>query len=128
MLPFLIGDLVPYDDEHWDSYLLLHDILAHCMAPCISPASISYLAVLIELHHVSFCTCYPDENITPKMHYMVHFPELIKRSIDVLLYFIILQIRPTSTLLVYAHGGKKLLCKESSKLWQLQEYLPVNGS
>ena len=78
-LPLLIGDLVPEEDDCWDTFLLLHDILAHCMAPCVSPASISYLSVLIEMHHKSFSTNYPAQQMTPKMHYMVHFPELIRR-------------------------------------------------
>lgn len=58
------------------------------MASCVSPTSISYLAILIELHHKSYHTCYPVETITPKIHYVVHFPELIRRYVHytVILY------------------------------------------
>lgn len=79
LLPLLIGDLVPDGDPHWNTYLLLHDILSHCMAPCISPATISYLTVLIELHHKTYRTTYPHQTMSPKSHYMTHFPEIIKR-------------------------------------------------
>lgn len=87
LLPLIIGDLIPDNDAHWDTFLLLHEILALCMAPCISPASISYLEVLIEMHHRSYRSCYPAETITPKMHYIVHFPELIRRYEIFILYF-----------------------------------------
>ena len=88
LLPLIVGDLIPDDDVYWDTFLILHDILALCMSPCISPASISYLEVLIEMHHRSYLSCYPAEKITPKMHYAVHFPELIRRyEIDYILTF-----------------------------------------
>lgn len=80
-LPLIIGDLVPTDDPHWECFLYLHDILAICLAPCISSATIAYLSQLISSHHVIFKECYPHATITPKLHYMVHFPEQIRRYV-----------------------------------------------
>uniref|UniRef100_A0A1X7TV16 Uncharacterized protein n=1 Tax=Amphimedon queenslandica TaxID=400682 RepID=A0A1X7TV16_AMPQE len=33
---------------------------------------------LISEHHSNFMTLYPQQSVTPKMHYMVHMPRLIK--------------------------------------------------
>lgn len=78
-LPIIIGDLIEEEDEHWENFLQLHDILMYTMAPCFSPASIAHLASLIEHYHQSFDTCYPSKRKIPKMHYMLHFPEQIRR-------------------------------------------------
>lgn len=78
-LPLLIADLITPEDGLWECFLYLHDILAICMSPCISPMTISYLSELVKIHHSLFKDYY-QVNITPKFHYMVHLPELIKRS------------------------------------------------
>lgn len=77
-LPFYIGDKVNEEDPYWECYLLLLQITKYCTARVISVSSVDYLAVLIEQHHNAFRVCYPSVNITPKLHYMVHFPRLIR--------------------------------------------------
>lgn len=94
-LPLIIADLVPADDPLWECFLHLHEILAICMSPAISPMTISYLAQLIQIHHRLYKECYPTMNVTPKMHYMVHLPEQIRRYMcmcfnDMIAYSIII--------------------------------------
>ena len=81
-LPLLIADLVPPDDRFWECFLYLHDILAICMSPCISPMTISYLPELIRIHLSLLKDCYSSVRITHKLHYMVHLPEQIRRFIN----------------------------------------------
>ena len=78
-LPVMIGDLVPKDDSNWECYLLLLDILDICMAPILNEELISYLSLLIQHHHEMYRTVYPDETLLPKHHYMVHYPDWMKR-------------------------------------------------
>jgi hypothetical protein len=80
-LPLIIGDLVPIDDINWRCFLYLHDILGICMSPCISAVTISYLSELIAIHHKVFRECYSSVNITPKLHYLIHIPEQIRRFV-----------------------------------------------
>jgi hypothetical protein len=49
------------------------------MSPCISAVTISYLSELIAIHHKVFRECYSSVNITPKLHYLIHIPEQIRR-------------------------------------------------
>ena len=72
--PLLVGDKVPYDDEEWDCFLTLLDILQICISRILSVDLIQYLEVLIQIYLRSFRNCYPSVNITPKQHYMVHLP------------------------------------------------------
>ena len=78
-LPLLIGDLVPEDCKFWSLYILLLKICSIATSWQIKPDTISYLSVLIEEHHTQFKSLYPDRTITPKMHYMVHYPSQIVR-------------------------------------------------
>lgn len=82
-LPMLIGDLISIDNKYWECFLYLHDILEICMSPCISPMTISFLSELVKIHHELLKDCYPSVNITPKLHYMVHLAEQIRRYIFV---------------------------------------------
>ena len=77
-LPLIIGDKVDLEDHHWECYLLLIEITMHCTARSIAVSTPYYVAALIEQHHRAFKACYPTINMTPKLHYMLHFPRLMK--------------------------------------------------
>ena len=79
ILPLIIGDKVEVDDLFWECYLTLLEITKLCTARITSSASADYLSVLIEQHHRRFRTCYPATNMTPKLHYMLHFPRLLRQ-------------------------------------------------
>lgn len=87
-LPLMIGDLVPTDDEMWECFLLLLDILQLSTTRVASRDQAGFLEALISMHHQRFTRCYPLATVTPKMHYMVHFPQQITRLIR-LMYIII---------------------------------------
>lgn len=74
LLPLMIGDKVPEDDIRWECFLLLLEV---CTARVTSEEASDVLKVLIEDHHRLFKTCYPNVSLTPKFHYMVHFPRLL---------------------------------------------------
>lgn len=78
-LPLIIGSEVPPEEPLWECFLLLLDIqfLQITTAHILSCGLAAYLAVLIHDHHSMFRHCYPTASITPKMHYMVHFPSQI---------------------------------------------------
>lgn len=81
LLPLLIGDKVDEDDSRWECFLYLLEITKICTARVISVEQADYLRALIVEHHTLFRSCYPDNSVTPKMHYMVHFPRLLTRYV-----------------------------------------------
>lgn len=78
-LPLLIGDRIPEDDENWNSFLILLKICKIALSPRCTPDTIAYLRVLIEEKLFVFKKLYPDRRITPKMHYMLHYPAQIEK-------------------------------------------------
>ena len=74
LLPLIIGDKIPHDDQLWECFLLLLEITKRCTAQVTSAASAAYVKALIDQHHREFSKCYPEKRYTPKMHYMIHFP------------------------------------------------------
>ncbi len=54
ILPLVIGDLVPEDNEKWLNFLLLMEIVDRLFSPHISEDSVAYLSVLISDHHSTF--------------------------------------------------------------------------
>jgi hypothetical protein len=78
-LPLLIGEFILEEDEHWEAYCILVQILKIVFAPVISKEQMPYLQVLIQNHHERFKALYPNASIIPKMHYMIHMPRIILR-------------------------------------------------
>ena len=78
ILPLLIGDKIPVDDNAWHCYQLLLKILDICTAQSCTHNAIAYLGTLIEEHHVEFCRIY-ELSLIPKQHFMVHYPQQILR-------------------------------------------------
>lgn len=77
ILPLLIGSAIPCDDDCWQCYLVLLKIIDIALVPVVTEDLCGILKVLIEGHHTSFKKLYPEWSITPKMHYMTHYPEQI---------------------------------------------------
>ena len=77
VFPLLVGDLVPRDDKNWLCFLKLLKISEICVAPVLSEGSAAFVELLIEEHHSEFKRLYPNDSITPKMHFMVHFSRQI---------------------------------------------------
>ena len=76
-LPLLVGDYVPEDDEHWELLCVLLAIIRIAFAPTISENQVAYLQKLIQEHHEKFKELFPQCNVIPKMHYMIHMPRII---------------------------------------------------
>ena len=72
LLPLIIGDVVPEDDERWKLFLQLLTIIDYVFAPKTTSEIVAYVRVLIQYHHTKFTLLYPDCSVIPKMHYMVH--------------------------------------------------------
>ena len=72
-LPLMIGDLIPTDDDHWENYLDMLQIVDYIFAPTTTAKRIAHLEVLIEDFLTEFSQLY-DRPLIPKMHYLVHIP------------------------------------------------------
>lgn len=78
-LPLLIGDKVLEDDDSWLNFLLLMDIVDRVLATVCSMSVVAALRHMICIHHLEFQRLYPNKTITPKMHFLIHYPEMIAR-------------------------------------------------
>lgn len=79
LLPLMLGEIVPIDDQHWECFLLLMTIVDYVFAPVTSNDIAAFIKQLITDHHKIFKEVYPSCSITPKMHYMIHIPYWIIR-------------------------------------------------
>ena len=77
IFPLLVGDRVPDDDEFWLVFLILCNIVDVLMCPWSSPDMCGYLRVLIQEHHASFNRVYTNDKVTPKFHFLHHYPQQI---------------------------------------------------
>ena len=68
---------MPEDEQKWECFLLLLDIVQLCTSRVASSAQAGFMEALIHDHHQLFRRCYPTASVTPKMHFMVHFPQQI---------------------------------------------------
>lgn len=73
LLPLMIG----MKDVLIGKILCLLSIVDYCLAPVIHKDWAAYLRMLIDEHHNEFLRSYPSCKLTPKMHYMIHYPEIM---------------------------------------------------
>ena len=78
-LPAMIGDLIPEGDRYWETFLTLLEILDICMAPVTSEELTWHLSLLIHGHHESYKEIYPEKPLLPKQHYMIHYPDWMRK-------------------------------------------------
>ena len=77
ILPLLVVEYIEEKDSHCECFLLLLEIVHICLSPVVSKDLCVVLQVIVEEHHTLFKEVYPNETITPKMHYMCHYPEFM---------------------------------------------------
>lgn len=78
ILSLLIGDKIPVDNTYWHLYLLILKILDIVMAPRISISETFLLQELIYEHHNLFLLLFSDRRLTPKQHFLMHYPRVIR--------------------------------------------------
>lgn len=74
ILPILLGDKVPRGNQHWELFLLLRRIMDIAFAREITETMIAHLRIYIEDHHSLFRKLFPTLRLTPKHHFIVHYP------------------------------------------------------
>ena len=79
LLPQMIGHWIPREDEHWRLYLLLLDIVDILLAPDVAVEDTALLSVLIQDHHIDFVAMYPNATVVPKMHFMIHMANIMRK-------------------------------------------------
>ncbi|GFY70310.1 PC4 domain-containing protein [Trichonephila inaurata madagascariensis] len=79
ILPLLIGDKVPYNNDFWNLYLLRLTIIDTLMAPVISLPETYALAENIADHHKLFLIFSPNTHLTPRMLFALHYPRIIRQ-------------------------------------------------
>ena len=77
VLPMVIGYLVPENDEHWQNFIRLLEIMDYLFAHTVLIEDCGYLETLINDHHMCFKMLYPHTSISMKMHSMIHMPGLM---------------------------------------------------
>lgn len=77
VLPFMLGDLVDVQSRHWHLFILLREICSIIFAPVVTCGLAVLLKQLVIDHHTLFKILYPEKNLIPKHHFMIHYPQLM---------------------------------------------------
>lgn len=80
-MPFICGDFVEEDDEHWECFRLLWIICDIACAFEVYPGDARRLQWIVQLYLEYFTTLYPDVTVTPKMHYLLHLPKQMEQYV-----------------------------------------------
>ena len=72
LLPYMIGENMPEDNEKWHTFIFLLQIVLLCTSPSCTQDTVVHLEQLIYTHNVAFKRLYPRASFRPKLHYLVH--------------------------------------------------------
>lgn len=76
-LPLIIGSRIPSDDPAWQILMTLKDIVELSVSPIHSLESVAYLELKISEHRHRLQEVFPQLRLTPKHHFLEHYPALI---------------------------------------------------
>lgn len=77
LLPQIFGDVVPEGNRHWEVYLAYRHVVDIILAVKIPKDCIPYLQVKVEEFLELYTTQYPNAVVTPKLHYLIHYPKYL---------------------------------------------------
>jgi len=73
----MIGDVIPNDDANWKCFMILEKIVDITVCPRSSADLCGILKVLIAEHHRAFIEICSENEVTPKCHFLLHYPQQI---------------------------------------------------
>lgn len=77
-LPLLVSGFIPPYDKKWLCFTTLLEISRIITSHSVAESEILMLEFLISDFLTSYKECFPSERITPKMHFLVHYPRYIR--------------------------------------------------
>ena len=77
MLMLMVGKDVTIGDMTWKLLLLLADVVELAATPIVSSALCYFMADVIESFLMLFNELFPDDSMTPKFHFITHYPQLM---------------------------------------------------
>ena len=72
-LPFFIHDKIKQDNEYWNLFQLLQELLEYACAPKLYQREINYFEDVIEEHLEKRVKLFPHMKLLPKHHYLRHY-------------------------------------------------------
>ncbi|KAJ8049893.1 hypothetical protein HOLleu_02837 [Holothuria leucospilota] len=78
-LALMLGDRINQNSEEWEVFLLLIEIFKIVMSQSISLSATYVLKALIKDHHELFLGVFPYRTLTPKQHFLLHYPTIIRK-------------------------------------------------
>ena len=85
LLPLILHDLIPEENLHLEFFNDLMKIFDLLVSPITSLGTTLYLRLLIQEYLQEFKKLYPDINLIPKQHFMVHYASQIRRQAQVII-------------------------------------------
>lgn len=77
LLPLMVMKHIDMTDKVWQCLVLLLNITSIVMSPRITRSKVQYLKLQIAFYLAEFRSCFPQRNLIPKQHYLVHLPSHI---------------------------------------------------
>lgn len=78
-IPFMIGDLVPENDEVWKFLIDLTSIVDILLSRYINDSLVNLLRELIKVHNLNYVRLFSD-TLKSKHHILTHYPSIINQS------------------------------------------------
>lgn len=78
ILPFIVDPMIDFDNEYYLFLVELIQIVNIVFAPVIKHGTVTFLQELIAKHLATFKELFPNKNVIPKQHYLVHIPGMIR--------------------------------------------------
>lgn len=77
LLPQYFAESIPEGNRHWEVYLAYRHVVDIILAGRIPKDCVPYLQAKVEDFLELYTTQYPNAVVTPKLHYLLHYPKYL---------------------------------------------------
>ena len=79
-LPLMLAEFIDSNDQHWELFIRLQEIVDIVFAPTLYESTLDYFEIIYAEFLNDYKELYPELNVTPKLHFLVHFSSIVRKN------------------------------------------------
>lgn len=79
LFPLIFGNLFETNDDMWELFIMFHKIIQRLCALQYREEDLVVLDEMIKSFLKSYCIIFPENNLKPKAHFLLHYPMNIRK-------------------------------------------------
>lgn len=122
-MPIILSDIIVLDEEsfpHMALLLLMQEIIDIMFAPKLTESLLIHFESIIENFLIQFKDLYHELSVKPKMHFLLHYPSIIRKNGPIKTFWCMAYERKNGLLKLPSHIMKNYRAPQQTLAYRMQ--------